>query len=106
MKKIKSIKQLKAEKKLMKQRQAELEDKIRADWKELKERLRPVNITKDAIESVLLKKASAVSNNVGVIKNALTYGITLLAEKLAARADEKLNKIFSKQPVAGEQQAS
>ena len=83
----------------MKQRQTALEDKIRTDWKELKERLRPVNITKDAIESVLHKKASAVTNDGGVVKNALSYGITLLAEKLAAMAAEKLNKIFSKQPV-------
>ena len=103
MKKIKSIKQLKAEKKLIKQRQVALEEKIHADWKELKERLRPVNITKDAIESILRRKVSNVMNDGGIITNSLSYGIALLAGKLAEKTGEKFNKIFNRHTVSNEQ---
>ena len=103
MKKIKSILQLREEKKLIKQRQAALEDKIRSNWNELKENLKPVNIAKEAIENVLHKKAAAFTNDRGFIKSALSYGITLLGKKLAEKAGEKLSKIFRKQTASGEQ---
>jgi hypothetical protein len=103
MKKIKSIEQLKAEKKRIKQRQTELENKIHVNWKELKEQLSPVNMAKDNIISILRKKVPPVQGDGGLVKSALSYGITLLAEKLAEKADEKLSKIFRKQPVSGEQ---
>jgi hypothetical protein len=103
MKKISSIKQLKAEKKRIKQRQAELEGKIGNNWKELKERLRPGNITKDAIESILRRKAADVMNDGGIIKNSLSYGIALLAGKLAETAVEKFGKICNWQTVSIEQ---
>jgi hypothetical protein len=53
MKKIKSIKQLQAEKAQIKQEQLELEDKLRGDWQQLKECFQPANIAKDAIGSIL-----------------------------------------------------
>ena len=94
MKKIKSIKQLRAQKKLIKQRQEELEVKIRADWKELKEQLKPGNIAKDAVESILRKKAAAFTNDGGFIKSTLSYGITFLAGKLAETAGNKFSKLL------------
>jgi predicted phage gp36 major capsid-like protein len=95
MKKIKSIKQLQYQKKLIKKHQTELEEKIRSNWKELKERLKPVNITKDAIESILRKKVSNVMNDGGIIKSSLSYGIALLAGKLAETTGEKFSKILT-----------
>jgi hypothetical protein len=58
MKKFKSIKQLQAEKNRIKQQQEELEFKIRINWKELKECLNPVNITKEAISKVIRNKTA------------------------------------------------
>lgn len=80
-----------------------MEVKIRSDWKELKERLRPVNITKDAIENILHKKVSNVMDDCGIITNSLSYGIALLAGKLAEKAGEKFNKIFNRHTVSNEQ---
>lgn len=96
MKKIKSIKHLRAEKKLIKLRQAALEEKIRTDWKELKEQLKPGNIAKDTIETVLRKKAASFTNDGGLIKSTLSYGITLLAGKLAETAGSKFSKLFNR----------
>lgn len=48
MKKIKNIKQLNAEKKLIRQQETELENKIRDTWHELKESFRLSNIAKAA----------------------------------------------------------
>lgn len=90
MKKIKSIKQLKYQKKQIKQRQAELEDKIRGNWKDLKENLKPVNLVKDTVGSVLKRKAEDSLNGDGFFRNAIKYGITLLANKI-------LNKVGKKQ---------
>jgi hypothetical protein len=96
MKKIKSIKQLKAEKKRIKQQQEELENKIYGNWKELKESLRPANIAKDAINSILKKKTEMSTDDENILKSSFTYGVTLLARKFADKAREKLGKAFMK----------
>lgn len=98
MKKIKSIKQLKAEKKRIMQRQEELEDKIRSNWKELKENLRPVNIVKDSFSSFMKGRTEDNLYGDGFVKNAFTYGITLLAKKFVDKTGVKLGKLFKKDP--------
>lgn len=98
MKKIKSIKQLKAEKKRIKQRQEELEEKIRSNWKELKENLRPVNIVKDTFSNIMKGKAEENLYGDGFVRNAFTYGVTLLAKKIVDKTGIKLGKIFKKDP--------
>jgi len=96
MRKIKNIKQLKAEKKRIKQQQEELENKIYGNWKELKESLRPVNIAKDAIGSFLRNKTEKSMDDEGIFKSSFTYGVTLLARKFADKAREKLSRAFMK----------
>jgi len=98
MKKIKSIKQLKAEKKRIQQRQEELEDKIHSNWKELKENLRPVNIVKDSFSNIMKGKTGENLYGDGFVKNAFTYGVTLLAKKLVEKTGVKLGKIFKNDP--------
>jgi len=98
MKKIKSIKQLKAEKKRIKHRQAELEDKIRSNWKELKENLKPVNIVKDTLSSVMKGRAENNIYGDGFVRNAITYGITVLANKFLNNAGTRVGKVFKKDP--------
>ena len=94
MKKIKSTKQLKYQKKLIKQRQAELEEKIRNNWKELKEDLRPLNIAKDALSSVIKRKTEGNLYGDGFVRNAITYGVTVLANKFLNKAGDKLGRRF------------
>ena len=94
MKKIKSIKQLKAEKKRLKIRTAELEYKVRGNWTELKECLRPLNIAKDAIGSIFKSKAAAKIHEDSILKSSFTYGISLLAAKFMEKAGNILNKKF------------
>jgi len=96
MKKIKRLEQLKAEKKRINQQQEELEDKIRNDWKELKENLRPINIAKDVISNLLKSKAEKNMHGEDIYKNSFTYGVSVLAKKFTDMVWEKLGKLFSK----------
>ena len=82
MKKIKSIKQLKAEKNQIKERQLQLEEKIRMNWKALKEDLRPLNIAKDGLNSMMQQKTAEHLYGDGFMRNAFSYGVTLLANKV------------------------
>jgi len=96
MKKIKSIRQLHAEKKRIRQQQEETEKKIRSSWQEVKENLRPVNIAKEAIAVILRKKAAVNEHEGSLLKTAVNFGLTLLAGKLTEKAGEKLSKVFKK----------
>jgi hypothetical protein len=98
MKKIKSIKQLKAEKRRIKERQEELEHTISNNWKELKENLRPVNIVKDTLGTIMKGKTEDNLYGDGFFKNAITYGVTLLAKKIMDKTGSKLGKMFKKDP--------
>jgi hypothetical protein len=95
MRKIKNIKQLKAEKKRIKQQQEELENKIRNNWKDLKECLRPANLAKDAISSIFKSKTEKNQDDENIFKSSFAYGVNLLAKKFADKAREKLGKIFA-----------
>ena len=96
MKKIKSIKQLKAEKKRLKLHIGELEHKVRGNWTELKECLRPQNIAKDAIGSIFKSKAAVNIQEDSILKSSFTYGISLLAAKFMEKAGNTLSKVFKK----------
>lgn len=94
MKKIKSIRQLKLEKKELRQRKADLEKKIHGNWIEIKEAARPSALAREAWDNIVESKIESNLNNKNVVKSVITYGITLLAKKFASRAEEKLNKYF------------
>ncbi len=92
MKKIKSLKQLQAEKKLLKQRQEALEDKMRSNWNELKDSMKPLNIAKNALGTVLKVGAAGALNGKGMVRNAVTYGVTLLANKFIDKWSNRSKK--------------
>lgn len=96
MKKITSIKQLRSEKKRLRQKQEELADKIQRNWKELKEALKPANIARDTFSSIIKKKTEQNLSGDTVFKSTLNYGISLLAKKFTEKAGEKLGKLFHK----------
>jgi predicted nucleic acid-binding Zn-ribbon protein len=96
MKTIKNIQQLQSEKKRIKQQQQNLEDKIRSNWNELKESLKPANVAKGALSKVMQNNTADNINGESVLKSTFTYGASLLAKKMADKAGEKFNKIFKK----------
>jgi len=96
MKKIKSIRQLRSEKKRMLNEQEELEACIGKKWNELKESLQPVNFAKDTLDSVLRKKTASFMQEDNILKDTFTYGAALFARKFADKAEEKFEKIFKK----------
>jgi hypothetical protein len=93
---IKSIQQLQTEKKRIKQHQQNLEDKIRSNWYQLKESLKPANVAKDALSKVMQNNTAENINGESVFKSTFTYGASLLAKKFADKAGEKFNKFFKK----------
>jgi hypothetical protein len=96
MKTIKNIHQLQTEKKRIQQKQQNLEDKIRSNWNELKESLRPANVAKDALSKVMQDKTADTINGESILKSTFTYGASLLAKKMADKAGEKFSKFFKK----------
>jgi hypothetical protein len=96
MKTIKNIQQLQSEKKRIKQQQQNLEDKIRSNWSELKESLKPANVAKGALSKVMQNNTADNINGESVLKSTFTYGASLLAKKMADKAGEKFNKFFKK----------
>ena len=96
MKKIKGIKQLQLEKERIKQHQEELEKKLKTNWQELKESLKPVNIIKDTFSSTVRKKTAENLNDQSILKSSFTYGVALLAKKIADKGGEKLGSVFGR----------
>ncbi len=96
MRKIKSIKQLQNEKKRIKLRGEELENKIRGNWSELKECVKPAAIAKDTFSKVMRDESGDNVNGESVLKSTFTYGISLLAKKIADKAGMRFDKMFKK----------
>ena len=89
MKKINNLAQLKAEKRSLKVQQAQLEEIIRQDWFELKESVRPVNISKQVLSSIFTKNAAADR------QSTLTYLAPLaIAGKLLGKLKNKVTGLF------------
>ena len=90
MKNIKTIKQLQAEKRLIAQRQEDLEKMIRLDWVELKKSLTP--------EELFLKKTGVreEKNGKNIIGDVLSQLAATLAGKLAEKAAPKIYRWFKK----------
>jgi hypothetical protein len=96
MKKIKSIKQLKAEKRHLEQQQQLLEFKIRNSWGELRESLKPGHLAKETYNKVLSGRQDAMLNGDSILKCTVSYGASLLAQKIMDRGGIKLGKLFRK----------
>jgi hypothetical protein len=96
MKKINSKKQLRAEKKRIRIRRQELEKKIRNQWNELKESLRPVNVAKETFREVLQNKTGKNLEDESIIKSTIKYGISLLTKRFTDKAGEKFEWLFKK----------
>ena len=81
MKKIKSIKQLKAEKQRLLLQQQELEDRMRGNWSAVKEGLSPANIAKDTMGSIFKGVTNMAVNKEGYYQRCHRFGYWLPGKK-------------------------
>ncbi len=96
MKKIKSGRQLRAEKKRLKQRQAELEHRISRDWISLKEEITTLGFLKTSSCKESTGKKQGDENRESFLASALRFGFDLAARKFAGKAGEKIERFFRK----------
>ena len=94
MKKIKNIKQLSKEKKLLQQREKDLLRQINTGWQQLKGNLHPQNRLKEQVKRCKEENWRATKEE-SIIKSTLSFAASLLARKIATKAEEKLEKIFN-----------
>ena len=94
MKKIKNLKQLSKEKKLLQQREKELLVQINSGWQQLKEDLHPQNRLKEQLRKCK-EGNSGATNEESILKSTLSFAASLLAKKIAKRTEEKLEKFFN-----------
>lgn len=92
MNKIKSTKQLKAEKKRLKQRQGELEKAIRYDWQDVKETMKPRNLANQAFAGIFDEKDTEKKAG----KELVSELATRLAAKMLEKAGDKIGKWIRK----------
>lgn len=92
MKKIKHTKDLQVMKMELRIKQLEQEKKIRNNWNELKEVLKPRNIIKDTLAENTFTKSSKGD----LFATALGYGAGLLSRKFTEIAGQKIERGFDK----------
>ncbi len=96
MKKFSSIKELQPEKKRIQQHQRELETRIRGNWSDLKESVKPVNIAKDAFSTMIRNKTRESLSSSNIIKGVLSIGAALLVKRVVKKAGKRLGRLFRK----------
>lgn len=96
MTRIKSIKDLQAEKQRLSHRREALEREIQYNWYELKENLNPLSIARETFSRVFQSKAGTSLITGGILKSALTIGAGLLTKKFADGLRKKISSLFKK----------
>ena len=93
MKKIRSLKQLKKEKRMLRQRERELIRQINLEWQQLKENFRPQDIFGAQTNRCNGKDPGEREEN--VFKSIISFGAMLLVKKLVKRAEERFERYFN-----------
>ncbi len=88
------MQQLQSKKKEIEMQQKALLEKIRNNWMQLKENLKPVNIAKESLSNILQHQPTEQPYGEHALKNSFTYGVGLLAERLADKAFEKMKTVL------------
>jgi hypothetical protein len=94
MKKIKNIKQLGKQKRLLQQRETELLQKINSGWRHLKENLHPQNYIIEQVRKCK-EENSGLAYDENIFKTVLSFGASLLVKKIVKRTEESLKKYFN-----------
>jgi len=92
MKKIKNRKQLKAEKEQLMLRRYELEQAIKCYLLELKESLRPANVSELVFSKVFDEKNSANDNS--ILGEGLSHLASVLTKKMVSKTEGRIGKWF------------
>ena len=92
MKKIKHIKDLQVRKMELRIKQLEQEQKIRNNWNELKEDLKPRNFIKNNLADNTFTKSSKGD----LFATILGYGSGFLSRKFTEIAGQKIERVFDK----------
>jgi len=96
MKKIKNLGHLREQKAVLTARRLQAEKNVRLHWNNLKEEFYPSHLASEAISKLNHLASAEKQNDTNILKSTFTYGLTLLAHKLADVADEKFKKILKK----------
>lgn len=96
MKRIRNMNQLREEKRRLRRHEKELEWQISRGWRQLKDGFRPENIFKKKHGRQQDEYNDYSMNGSSILERTLIYGATLLARKLAKKAEENLDKVFGK----------
>jgi hypothetical protein len=96
MEKIKNMNDLRFEKRRIRNNRINIESKIRENWDDLKNHLRPKNLVKESITPYLEGKNMQPDENDGVLKSIFIYGVAQLAKKVADIAEEKIKMFLRK----------
>lgn len=96
MKKIKNLGHLREQKAILAARQLQAEKNVRLHWNNLKEELHPSQLAAGAIDKITHLAEGEKPGEKNILKSTFTYGLTLLAHKIAEVADEKLKKVLKK----------
>jgi hypothetical protein len=91
MMKIKSIKQLRAQREHINHRLDYLEHSMQQQWRDVKHGLIPSNIIKESVGNFLKSKTEPGFGKGSLLKGLFTYGVSLLAGKLADKARRKFS---------------
>ncbi len=94
MKKINSIKHLKAEKKRLADRRAELEKAMKYDWRDVKDSMKPMNLA-----SQFLSGFTKPTENAGgrtFIADSLSVLAARLVKGVVGRAEGKIGSLFKR----------
>lgn len=95
MKKIKNLGHLREQKAILAARQLQAEKNVRLHWNNLKDELKPGKLAAEAIDKIT-HRSEEKTDEKNILKSTFTYGLTMLAHKLADVTEEKLSKIFKK----------
>jgi ATP-dependent Clp protease adapter protein ClpS len=93
MKTIKNIKQLKARRKQLEKRKAELEKAIRYDWLDVKESIRPKNVAGQVFAQFFAKEQE---NGHSTLANTLSELASVLIKIGVEKAEEKMAQWMNK----------
>lgn len=96
MKTIKNLGHLREQKAVLAARRLQAEKNVRLHWNNLKEELYPSHLAAEALDKLTHLHTSENADGKSIFKSTFTYGLTLLAHKIAGVADEKLKKVFKK----------
>jgi hypothetical protein len=96
MKKIKSIKQLKAEKRRLRKRKSELEEKIKTNWGSLKQNFFSGKSEKNYSAGTDNGKEEHANKQDGFLESLFAFVAKKFARKMAGKAEDKFGQWFRK----------